>query len=115
MPTGGRLKIYWYMRVSNEKVYMRANTDTISEVVKKRWWILIGHVLRMDNSSLPLPYGEKELIMMMMMKNVLNSLFWHTGEVGEQHKQDWFAEGDCRTSYIQLWCNPIVKLLFFFL
>lgn len=69
-----------------------------SSVVKERRWIWIEHVLRMDNSSLPLPYGEKELIMMMMMKNFLNSLFWHTGEVGEQ--QDWFLEEGCRRSAI---------------
>ena len=46
------LKIYWPMLVSNEEVQRRANTDTISELVKKRRWALIGHVLRMDNSCL---------------------------------------------------------------
>ena len=47
------LKIYWPMRVSNEEVPRRANTETISELVRKRRWTWIGHVLRMDNSCLP--------------------------------------------------------------
>ena len=32
------LKIYWPMRVSNEEVRRRANTETISELVRKRRW-----------------------------------------------------------------------------
>ena len=40
------------------------------------------------------------MMMMMMMINLFLSLFWHTGEVEEQHKQDWFAEEDFRTSAI---------------
>ena len=47
------LKIYWPMRVSNEEVRRRANTETISELVRKRRRAWIGHVLRMDNSCLP--------------------------------------------------------------
>ena len=47
------LKIYWPMRVSNEEVHRRANTETISELVRKRRWTSIGHVLRMDNGCLP--------------------------------------------------------------
>ena len=47
------LKIYWPMRVSNEGVRRRANNETISELVTKRRWTWIGHVLRMDNSYLP--------------------------------------------------------------
>ena len=47
------LKIYWPMRVSNEEVHRRANTETIGELVRKRRWTWIGHVLRMDNSCLP--------------------------------------------------------------
>ena len=46
------LKIYWPMRVSNEEVQRRANTEAISQLVKKGRWALIGHVLRMDNSCL---------------------------------------------------------------
>ena len=46
------LKIYWPMRVSNEEVRRRANTQTISELVRKRRWKWIGHMLRMDNSYL---------------------------------------------------------------
>ena len=41
------------MHVSNEEVRRRANTETISELVWKRRWTWIGHVLRMDNSYLP--------------------------------------------------------------
>ena len=47
------LKIYWPMRVSSEEVRRRANTETISELVWKRRWTWIGHVLCMDNSCLP--------------------------------------------------------------
>ena len=47
------LKIYWPIPVSNEEVRRRANTETISELVRKRRWTWIGHVLRMDNSCLP--------------------------------------------------------------
>ena len=50
---GRLLKIYWPMRMSNEEVRRRANTETISELVRKRRWTWIGHVLRMDNSCLP--------------------------------------------------------------
>ena len=50
---GRLLKIYWLMRVSNEEVPKRANLKTISEQVKRRRGTWIGHVLRMDNSSLP--------------------------------------------------------------
>ena len=47
------LKIYWPMRMSNEEVSRRANTETISELVRKRRWTWIGHMLYMDNSCLP--------------------------------------------------------------
>ena len=41
------------MRVSNEEGRRRAKTETISELVRKRRWTWIGHVLRMDNSGPP--------------------------------------------------------------
>ena len=41
------------MRQSNEEVHKRANMETISEQVRRRRWTWIGHVLRMDTSSLP--------------------------------------------------------------
>ena len=47
------LKICWPMRVSNEEVHKRANMETISEQVRRMRWTWIGHVLRMDTSSLP--------------------------------------------------------------
>ena len=47
------LKIYWPMSVSNEEVHRRANTETISKLVRKMRVTWIGHVLRMDNSCLP--------------------------------------------------------------
>ena len=47
------LKIYWPMRVSIENVRRRANSETISELVRKRRWTRIGYVLRMANISLP--------------------------------------------------------------
>ena len=43
------LKIYWPMHVPNEEVRRRANTETISELVRKRRWTWIGNALRMDN------------------------------------------------------------------
>ena len=46
------LKICWPTRVSNEEVHKRA-VVTISEHVWRRGRTWIGHVLRMDNSSLP--------------------------------------------------------------
>lgn len=39
--------------MSNEEVPRRADTETISELVRKRWWTWMGHVLRMDNSCFP--------------------------------------------------------------
>ena len=47
------LKIYWPMRLSNEEVHRRGNTEIISELVRKRRWTWIGHVLRMSSSCLP--------------------------------------------------------------
>ena len=44
------LKIRWPMRVSNEEVRVRSNTaETISEVIRRRRWKLIGHILRSDD------------------------------------------------------------------
>ena len=44
------LKIRWPMRVSNEEVRARSNTaETISEVIRRRRWKLIGHILRSDD------------------------------------------------------------------
>ena len=40
------------MHVPNEEVRRRANTETISELVRKRRWTWIGQALRMDNSGL---------------------------------------------------------------
>ena len=47
------LNIYWPLRVSSEEVRRRANTETISELVRIRGWTWIGHGLRMDNIYLP--------------------------------------------------------------
>ena len=41
------------MRVSNEEVRRRVNTEAISELVRKRMWTWIGHVLFMDKNCLP--------------------------------------------------------------
>ena len=41
------------MHVPNEEVRRRANTETTSELVRKRRWTWIGHALRMDNSCFP--------------------------------------------------------------
>ena len=44
------MKIRWPMRVSNEEVRAMTNTkETVSQVVKRRRWKLIGHILRSDN------------------------------------------------------------------
>ena len=50
---GRLLEIYWPMCLSNEEVRRRANTEAISELVRKRRWPWIEHVLHMDNSYLP--------------------------------------------------------------
>ena len=47
------LKIYWPICMSNEEVRRRANSETISELGRKRRWTWIGHVLCMDNRCLP--------------------------------------------------------------
>ena len=47
------LKIYWPMCMSNEEVRRRANSETISELGRKRRWTWIGHVLCIDNRCLP--------------------------------------------------------------
>ena len=47
------LKIYWPMRVSNEEVRRRTNTEPISKQVRRRRWRWIGHVLRMDKEVNP--------------------------------------------------------------
>ena len=40
------------MRITNEEVRKRANIESISEQVKRRRWIWLGHVLRMDQNAI---------------------------------------------------------------
>ena len=47
------LKNYWPMKVSNEEVRRRNRTCIISELMKRRRWRWIGHVLRMNNQQNP--------------------------------------------------------------
>ena len=47
------LKIRWPMKVSNDEIRRRVNLVTISEMVAHRRWRWIGHVLRMENNSIP--------------------------------------------------------------
>ena len=47
------LKNYWPMKVPNEEVRRRNRTCTISELIKRRRWRWIEHVLRMNNQQNP--------------------------------------------------------------
>ena len=47
------LKNYWPMKVPNEEVRRRNRTCIISELIKRRRWRWIGHVLRMNNQQNP--------------------------------------------------------------
>ena len=41
------------MRITSEEVRKRANVEFISGKVKRRRWIWLGHVLRMDQNANP--------------------------------------------------------------
>lgn len=44
------MKIRWPMRISNEEVRVMSSTkETVSQVIRRRRWKLIGHILRSDN------------------------------------------------------------------
>ena len=43
--------IHWPGVISNEELYRRCNAIPITERVRKARWMLLGHVLRMDDSS----------------------------------------------------------------
>ena len=82
-----------------------ANTETISELVRKRRWTLIGHVLRMGNSSLTwvFAFGIQRSIRLNIVQpflpvatNVSDRLrFWKSGSVSFQFR--WFR--------IRFWVN----------
>ena len=46
------LRIYWPMKVSNEEVLRRCNLEDLGNVIAKRRWTWIGHILRREPSSL---------------------------------------------------------------
>ena len=46
------LKIYWPTTISNEALFERCDTDSISNMVMRRRWTWVGHVLRREHDSL---------------------------------------------------------------
>ena len=46
------LQIFWPNRITNEEVYERTSTEPISMTLKKRRWKWLGHVCRMNTSSI---------------------------------------------------------------
>ena len=47
------LKIFWPNIISNEELRNRAGISPIAEVIQKRRWQWLGHVLRMSTQSIP--------------------------------------------------------------
>ena len=45
------LKIRWPEKITNEELHSRTKTDNISNIICRRRWNWIGHVLRMDNTK----------------------------------------------------------------
>ena len=60
------LKIFWPERVTNEELRHMAGVDKISNMVKVRRWIWLGHTLRMSEGAHPrvaigwTPEGKRE-------------------------------------------------------
>ena len=47
------MKIYWPMKISNEKIRNLANISTIIEQIFRRRWKFIGHIPGMDPNKHP--------------------------------------------------------------
>ena len=47
------LKIFWPNTISNEELRNRADISPIAEIIQKRRWQWLGHVLRMSTQSIP--------------------------------------------------------------
>ena len=47
------LGIFWPRTISNEDLYSRTDMRPLSNVIKNRRWMWIGHVCRMDPSAIP--------------------------------------------------------------
>ncbi|XP_062611961.1 uncharacterized protein LOC134273759 [Saccostrea cucullata] len=47
------LRIFWPNTISNEELYKKTNTTPLSQVIKRRKWLWIGHVRRMHPTSIP--------------------------------------------------------------
>ena len=47
------LKIFWPNTISNKELHKRTSTMPISEIGKHRRWTWVGHVARMDATSIP--------------------------------------------------------------
>ena len=47
------LKIFWPNTISNNELYQRTSTTAISVLIKQRRWNWIGHVHRMETTSIP--------------------------------------------------------------
>ncbi|XP_048753924.1 uncharacterized protein LOC125665316 [Ostrea edulis] len=47
------LRIFWPNTISNDELYKRTNTTPLSQTIRKRKWLWIGHVCRMYPNSIP--------------------------------------------------------------
>ena len=47
------LRVFWPTTVSNEELYRRTGLSPLSNGIKLRRWMWIGHVCRMDPSAIP--------------------------------------------------------------
>ena len=47
------LKIFWPNTISNEDMRNRTGISPIADVIQKRRWLWLGHVLRMSTLSIP--------------------------------------------------------------
>ena len=47
------LKIFWPNTISNEDIKNRTGISPIADVIQKRRWLWLGHVLRMSTLSIP--------------------------------------------------------------
>ena len=47
------LKISWHQKITNREIRLKTNQPIVTEVLKKRRWTYLGHVLRMPEDRLP--------------------------------------------------------------
>ena len=47
------LKINWHQTIANREIRLKTNQSMVTEVMKKRRWKYLGHVLSMPTDRLP--------------------------------------------------------------